>query len=176
MTAKSKRDPSQTQLLKIFVNCLKKNTVALQELKHSLDKKHPQENIDKIIDISTSVNDKLDVVHKLRNDIKIYKTVNTILTNHYVKKTKESENDIERKIIKLEKQIRDSYDDLKKVMSKMAAGVAVNNVQSPVQNSNVFVLGNNVNLKDLHVKNEIYNGIIKKIDKLFCSMVSSIGN
>lgn len=175
--AEKKKEPSHKQLVKIFVTCLKKNTVALKELKHSLDVKHPQDTIDKIIDISSNVNDKLDVVHKLRNDIKIYKTINTILTNHYIKKTKDHENDIDQKIIKIETQIKDSYDGLKMELAKMAASAAnnnsvMNNVDSPIQNSNVFVVGNNVNLRDLHVKNEIYNGIIKKIDKLFCSMVS----
>lgn len=175
MAEKTKKEPSHKQLIRIFVTCLKKNTVALKELKHTLDQKHPQDNIDKIIDISTNVNEKLDVVHKLRNDIKIYKTINTILTNHYIKKTKDHENDVDHKIIKLEAQIRDSYDGLKIELSKMAASVASNNVLNnvgSVQNSNVFVVGNNLSLKDIQLKNEIYNSIIRKIDKLFCSMVS----
>lgn len=174
MTEKTKKEPSHKKLMKIFVTCLKRNTVALKELKLTLDQKHPQETIDKIIDISTNVNEKLDVVHKLRNDIKIYKTINTILTNHYIKKTKDHENNIDHKVIKLETQIRDSYNGLKIELSKMAASVAgnvLNNVGSPIQNSNVFVVGNNMR-NNVHVKNEIYNSIIKKIDKLFCSVVS----
>lgn len=184
MTGKSKKEPTHKQLLKRFVGTIKRNTIALKNLKTSFDEKYRQEYIDKIIDISTSVNEKLDVVYKLRNDIKIYKTINTILTNHYIKQTKEHENNIDAKILKVERQIKESYDDLKKELSKMAAvsvasqnNSVLNNIGSPIQNSNVFLLGNEINevkLKDLYVRNQIYNGIIKKIDKLFCSMVSLI--
>lgn len=189
MSVKTKKNP-QRYLLKLFKNTIKKNTLALKSLKQSIDSKCNREDIDKIIDLSTNVNEKLDIVYKIRNDIKIYKTVNTILTNHYIKETRDHENNIDRKIINLEKQIIKSYDDLKKELAKMAefnvaslnkmAAISVasqnnsifNNVASPVQNNNVFVLDRDVKLKDLRLKNEIYNGIIKKIDKLFVSIVS----
>lgn len=182
MTVKSKKEPTHKQLLRRFVNTIKRNTIALKNLKTSLDQNNRPQHIDKIIDISTKVDEKLDVVYKLRNDIKIYKTINTILTNHYVKQTRDHENNTDEKIFKLEQQIKQSYDDLKKELSKMAAfGVAsrnnsvLNNIGSPIQNSNVFLLGNQVGdlkLRDLYIRNQIYNGIIKKIDTLFCGMVS----
>lgn len=184
MTAKTKKEPSHKQLLRLFVDNIKKNTSALKELKYSIDIKYNRDaNYERIIDISKSVNEKLDVVHKLRNDIKIYRTINTILTNHYIKETRNHENTVDGKIIKLEKQIKLSYDGLKDEMSKMADLLSVasqnnsifKNISSPIQNSNVFVVGNDMRsgqLNELYIRNEIYNNIIKKIDKLFCGMVS----
>lgn len=185
MTLKStKKKPSHKQLLKLFVDNLKKNTLALKELKLSIDIKYNRDsNLDKVIEISKSVDQKLDVVHKLHNDIKVYRTINTILTNHYIKETRNHENSIDAKIIKLEKQIKRSYDDLKDDVAKMASTINVasqnncvfKNISSPIQNSNVFVVGNDFKtnqFNELYLRNEIYNSIIKKIDKLFCNLVS----
>lgn len=177
MTVKNKKEPSHKHLLKLFVNNLKKNTLALKELKLSIDTSQNRPNeYEKIIDISKSVNEKLDVVHKIRNDIKIYKTINTILTNHYIKVTRDHENCIGTKILKLEDKIKRSYDDLKLELTKMAAvKVASQNISSPIQNSNVILVGNDLKcnqFSQLSFRNEIYNSIIRKIDKLFCGMVS----
>lgn len=177
MTVKTKKEPKHKRLLKIFVNNLKKNTSALKELKESIELTHNRTNdYEKIIDITNSVNEKLDVVHKIRNDIKIYKTINTILTNHYIKVTRDHENCIGTKILKLEGQIKKSYDNLKLELTKMASvSVANQNISSPIQNSNVILVGNDLKcnqFNQLYMKNEIYNSIIKKIDKLFCGMVS----
>lgn len=181
-----KKHSYQNNLLKLFVTRLKKNTLALKELKTSIETNDHRSDFDKIIDLSRSVNEKLDVVYKLRNDIKIYRTINTILTNHYIKETRDHENTIDSKIIKLEKQIKQSYDALRDDISKMADSVATKKENNPseflknlssIQNSNVFVVGNDVKYSQynqLYLRNEIYNGIIKKIDKLFCGMVSLI--
>ncbi|XP_026744055.1 pleckstrin homology-like domain family B member 2 isoform X2 [Trichoplusia ni] len=175
MTVRTKKEPKHKRLLKIFVNNLKKNTSALKELKESIEITHNRTNdYEKIIDITNSVNEKLDVVHKIRNDIKIYKTINTILTNHYIKVTRDHENCIGTKILKLEGQIKKSYDNLKLELTKMASvSVANQNISSPIQNSNVILVGNDLKcnqFNQLYMKNEIYNSIIKKIDKLFCGM------
>lgn len=178
-----KKDLSYKNLLKLFVSSVKKNTRALKQLKESFDVNYHRNNYEKIIDLSNSVNEKLDIVHKIRNDIKIYRTINTILTNHYIKETRDHENNIDRKIIKLEKQIKKSYDDLKDDISKMADSVATKKVENPtdflnnssIQNSNVLVVGNDLKcsqFNQVYMRNEIYNGIIRKIDKLFCGMVS----
>lgn len=177
MTVKTKKEPKHKRLLKLFVNNLKKNTLALKELKESIETSHNRKNdYEKIIDITNSVNEKLDVVHKVRNDIKIYKTINTILTNHYIKVTRDHENCIGTKILKLEGQIKQSYDNLKLELTKMASvSVANQNITSPIQNSNVILVGNDLKcnqFNQLYMKNEMYNSIIKKIDKLFCGMVS----
>lgn len=177
MTTKTKKEPTHKRLLRLFVNSLKKNTVALKQLKLSIDKTNDRTNdYEKIIDISRSVNEKLDVVHKIRNDIKIYKTINTILTNHYIKVTRDQENCIEAKVIKLEEKIKQSYDDLKLELTKMASvSVASQNISSPIQNSNVILVGNDLKcnqFNQLYIRNEMYNNIIRKIDKLFCGMVS----
>ncbi|XP_037293664.1 pleckstrin homology-like domain family B member 2 isoform X2 [Manduca sexta] len=181
MTVKTKKEPSHKQLMRLFVDNIKKNTSALKELKLAIDIKYNRDDSDKVIEISKSVNEKLDVVHKLRNDIKIYRTINTVLTNHYIKETRNHENNIDTKIIKLERQVRQSYDDLKEEITKMASKISVanqnnsifKNIGSPIQNSNVFVMGNEFKtsqFNELYVKSEIYNNIIKKIDKLFCGM------
>ncbi|KAG6464146.1 hypothetical protein O3G_MSEX014310 [Manduca sexta] len=178
---KTKKEPSHKQLMRLFVDNIKKNTSALKELKLAIDIKYNRDDSDKVIEISKSVNEKLDVVHKLRNDIKIYRTINTVLTNHYIKETRNHENNIDTKIIKLERQVRQSYDDLKEEITKMASKISVanqnnsifKNIGSPIQNSNVFVMGNEFKtsqFNELYVKSEIYNNIIKKIDKLFCGM------
>lgn len=182
-TLNQKKEPTKKRLLKIFVTNLKKNTLALKELKSSIDINYHRNSYDKIIDITNNVNEKLDVVHKLRNDIKIFRTINTILTNHYIKETRDHENSIDGKIIKLEKQIKQSYDDLRKDISKMTDSVATEKKKKPdllknlasIENSNVFVVGNDIKCSQynqLYIRNEIYNSIIKKIDKLFCGMVS----
>lgn len=182
-TFNQKKEPTKKRLLKIFVTNLKKNTLALKELKSSIDINYHRNSYDKIIDITNNVNEKLDVVHKLRNDIKIFRTINTILTNHYIKETRDHENSIDGKIIKLEKQIKQSYDDLRKDISKMTDSVATEKKKKPdllknlasIENSNVFVVGNDIKCSQynqLYIRNEIYNSIIKKIDKLFCGMVS----
>ena len=174
MSVKKKKVPTHKRLLRLFVNNLKKNTLALKELKQSIDTS--QQPNEKIIDITNSVNEKLDVVHKIRNDIKIYKTINTILTNHYIKVTRDHENCIGTKIVKLEEKIKQSYDSLKLELTKMASvSVASQNISSPIQNSNVIMVGNDLKcsqFNQLYVKNEMYNSIIRKIDKLFCGMVS----
>ncbi|XP_047037750.1 pleckstrin homology-like domain family B member 2 isoform X2 [Helicoverpa zea] len=174
MAVKNKKEPTHKRLLKLFVNNLKKNTLALKELKQSIDTSHRPKEYEKIIDITNSVNEKLDVVQKIRNDIKIYKTINTILTNHYIKVTRDHENCIGTKILKLEEKIKQSYDDLKLELTKMASvSVASQNISSPIQNSNVIVVGNDLKcsqFNQLHVRNEMYNTIIRKIDKLFCGM------
>lgn len=176
MAVKNKKEPTHKRLLKLFVNNLKKNTLALKELKHSIDTSQRPNEYEKIIDISNSVNEKLDVVHKIRNDIKIYKTINTILTNHYIKVTRDHENCIGTKIVKLEEKIKQSYDNLKLELTKMASvSVASQNISSPIQNSNVILVGNDLKcnqFNQLHIRNEMYNTIIRKIDKLFCGMVS----
>lgn len=167
---------SHKRLVRLFVRNLKKNTLALKDLKATIDKKNDEEKIDKIIDITNSVNDKLDVVNKLRNDIKIYKTINTILTNHYVKETRDHENSIDGKIIKLETEIKNSYEELKRVMIKMSEAVSDKEKQG-IQNSNVILVGNDLkcnNYNQFYIRNEIYNNIIRKIDKLFCGMVSDV--
>ncbi|KAF9407822.1 hypothetical protein HW555_012278 [Spodoptera exigua] len=165
--------PPQKRLLRLFVNNLKKNTSALKELKESIETSRPND-YEKIIDMTNAVNEKLDVVHKIRNDIKIYKTINTILTNHYIKVTRDHENCIGNKILKLEEKIKRSYDDLKLELTKMASvSVASQNISSPIQNSNVIVVGNDLKcnqFNQLHIRNEMYNSIIRKIDKLFCGM------
>lgn len=171
---------SYKRLVKLFVTSLKKNTLALKDLKISFDSKtNKKESIDKIFEVTNSINEKLETVNKLRNDIKIYKTINTILTNHYIKETKNHENSIDEKIIKLERQILQSYDSLKSDISKMADACVVSekksNISSPIQNSSVIMVGNDLNvnqINELYIRNEIYNTIIKKIDKLFCNLVS----
>lgn len=183
----TQKKASNKTLLKRFVINLKKNTLALKALKSTIESKHVRDssnrdvNYEKIIDISNSVNEKLEVVHKLRTDIKIYKTINTILTNYYIKETRNHENTIDSKIMKLEKQIIKSYDDLKDEVSKMADNISVakeNNFvknSSSIENSNVFVVGNDIKCNQynqLFMRNEIYNHIIKKIDKIFCGLVS----
>ncbi|XP_075987909.1 uncharacterized protein LOC142984299 isoform X2 [Anticarsia gemmatalis] len=175
MSSKTKKQPSHKRILKIFVNSLKKNTVALKQLKTSIDKTNDRPNdYDKIIDITTSVNEKLDIVHKIRNDIKIYKTINTILTNHYIKVTRDQENCIEAKVLKLEEKIKQSYDDLKLELTNMASkSVASQNISSPIQNSNVILVGNDLKcnqFNQLYIKNEMYNNVIRKIDNLFCGL------
>ncbi|XP_049882029.1 227 kDa spindle- and centromere-associated protein isoform X2 [Pectinophora gossypiella] len=176
MTFKTKKETPRKSFIKIFISNLKKNTIALKELKSTLDNKH-KDSYDKIIDITNSVNDKLDILTKIRNDIKIYKTINTILTNHYIKETRDHENNVDNKIIKLEKQILKHYEVLKDDISKMADSVAIGNKQehisAPIQNSNVIMVGNDLKcnqFNQLYLRNEIYNTIIKKIDKLFCGM------
>lgn len=175
MAVKNKKGPPQKRLLRLFVNNLKRNTSALKELKESIETSRPND-YEKIIDMTNAVNEKLDVVHKIRNDIKIYKTINTILTNHYIKVTRDHENCIGNKILKLEEKIKRSYDDLKLELTKMASvSVASQNISSPIQNSNVIVVGNELKcnqFNQLHIRNEMYNSIIRKIDKLFCGMVS----
>lgn len=178
-SSKTNKGFSRKRLLKLFVANLKKNTLALNDLKNSFETKcHAQENIDKVSELANSVNEKLDVVHKLRNDIKIYRTINTILTNHYIKETRNHENTIDAKIIKLEKQILQSYDNLRNDINSKMANVCVaseKNISAPIQNSNVFMVGNDLKVNqfnDLYVKSQIYNTIIKKIDKLFCGLVS----
>ncbi|KAI8433798.1 hypothetical protein MSG28_015768 [Choristoneura fumiferana] len=126
---------SHKRLVKLFIRNLKKNTLALKDLKSTIDKKNDEEKIDKIIDITNSVNDKLDVVNKLRNDIKIYKTINTILTNHYVKETRDHENSVDGKIIKLETEVKNSYEELKSLMNKISDVVSDKGKQG-IQNSN----------------------------------------
>ncbi|KAI8433802.1 hypothetical protein MSG28_015770 [Choristoneura fumiferana] len=128
---------SHKRLVKLFVRNLKKNTLALKDLKSTIDKKNDEEKIDKIIDITNSVNDKLDVVNKLRNDIKIYKTINTILTNHYVKETRDHENSVDGKIIKLETEVKNSYEELKSLMNKISDVVSDKGKQG-IQNSNAY--------------------------------------
>ncbi|XP_073965859.1 uncharacterized protein isoform X2 [Choristoneura fumiferana] len=163
---------SHKRLVKLFVRNLKKNTLALKDLKSTIDKKNDEEKIDKIIDITNSVNDKLDVVNKLRNDIKIYKTINTILTNHYVKETRDHENSVDGKIIKLETEVKNSYEELKSLMNKISDVVSDKGKQG-IQNSNVILVGNDLkcnNYNQFYIRNEIYNNIIRKIDKLFCGM------
>lgn len=194
MTAMSKKEPSHKRLLKIFVDNLKKNTLALKELKTSIDTKHKRnDNYERIIEITNSVNEKLDGIRKLRNDIKIYKTINTILTNHYIKETKNHENSVQAKMMKLEVEVKQSYQDLKEEFSKMTAILRVathnlsninvasqnnslfQNMSSQIKDSNVFVIGNDFRsnqFNELYIRNEMYNNIIKKIDKLFCGMVS----
>ncbi|XP_047999749.1 pleckstrin homology-like domain family B member 2 [Leguminivora glycinivorella] len=162
----SERKLSHKQLVKLFVRNLKKNTLALKELKLTIDKKSEAARFDKIIDITSAVNDKLEIVTKLRNDIKIYKTVNTILTNHYIKETKNHENSMDGKIMKLETQIKESYDELKNIINNKMGEIKAGN-------DNVFIVGNDMRCKSynqFYVRNEIYNSIIKKIDKLFCGM------
>ena len=178
-SSKTNKGYSRKRLLKLFVANLKKNTLALKDLKNSFETKcHLRENIDKVNEIATSVNEKLEIVHKLRNDIKIYRTINTILTNHYIKETRNHENTIDAKIIKLEKQIIQSYDSLRNDINSKMANMCVaseKNISAPIQNSNVIMVGNDLKVNqfnDLYVKNQIYNTIIRKIDKLFCGLVS----
>ena len=178
-SSKTNKGCSRKRLLKLFVANLKKNTLALKDLKNSIETKcHGRENIDKVNEIATSVNEKLEIVHKLRNDIKIYRTINTILTNHYIKETRNHENTIDAKIIKLEKQILQSYDSLRNDINSKMANMCVaseKNISAPIQNSNVIMVGNDLKVNqfnDLYVKNQIYNTIIRKIDKLFCGLVS----
>ncbi|XP_052748004.1 pleckstrin homology-like domain family B member 2 isoform X2 [Galleria mellonella] len=175
---RKQRQPSYKNLLKLFTTSVKKNTLALKELKLAIDTNNNRDcNYDKIVDISNEVNEKLDVVHKLRNDITIYKTINTILTNYYIRQTKNNENNVYNKILNLEEQIKESYDQLKKHITNMADTVRVaseNNLikhNSSIENSNVFVVGNDVKCKQFHQlfkRNEMYNHIIMKIDKIFC--------
>lgn len=65
-----------------------------------------------------------------------------------------------------------SGNNLKLELSKTADNVAsINNKH----NTNVAVVGNDLKysqFNQLYIRNEIYNNIIKKIDKLFCGMVS----
>nr|XP_026484064.1 pleckstrin homology-like domain family B member 2 isoform X2 [Vanessa tameamea] len=172
------KDFSHKRLIKLFVTSLKKNTLALKNLKISFDSKsNRKENFDTIFDVANSINEKLETVHKLRNDIKIYRTINTILTNHYIKETRNHENSIDAKIIKLEKQILQSYDVLRSDISKMAdicvACEKKSNISAPIQNSNVIVVGNDLKVNqfnELYIRNQIYNTIIRKIDKLFVNL------
>ncbi|XP_046974452.1 pleckstrin homology-like domain family B member 2 isoform X2 [Vanessa cardui] len=172
------KDFSHKRLIKLFVTSLKKNTLALKNLKSSFDSKiNRKENYDTIFNVANSINEKLETVHKLRNDIKIYRTINTILTNHYIKETRNHENSIDAKIIKLEKQILHSYDVLRSDISKMAdvcvACEKKSNISAPIQNSNVIVVGNDLKVNqfnELYIRNQIYNMIIKKIDKLFVNL------
>lgn len=170
----SKKRPTNKNLLKFFTNTLKKNTLALKELKSIIITTYEPNDYEKIIDIANSMNEKLDTVHKIRNDIKMYKTINTILTNHYIKVTRDHESTIDNKILDLEKEVKQSYENLKMELSKMADNVAsINN--KTIHNSNVVVVGNDLKytqFNQLHIRNEIYNNIIKKIDKLFSGMVS----
>lgn len=179
MTTKTKNQRLPKRIIKMFVGSLKKNTLALEQLKWAIDKNNDKPNdYDKLLALSTSVNEKLDIVHKIRNDIKIYKTINTILTNHYIKITKDQENCIQAKVLKIEQQIKESYENLKMELMKMTSiSVANQNISSPIQNSNVILVGNDLKcnqFNQLYIRNEMYNSIIRKIDKLFCGMVSVI--
>lgn len=172
-----KKQNSNNRLLKSFVKTIKQNTFALKELKLSIDKNNVQNDSNKIFELTNSVNEKLEIVHKLRNDIKIYRTINTVLTNHYIKETRDHENTIDNKIIKLQAQIKQSYDELKAMISKMADSkcVASDKISAPIKNSNIFLVGNDLKynqIKEFKFKTEIYNNILKKIDKLFGGMVS----
>ncbi|KAL4707538.1 hypothetical protein ACJJTC_000290 [Scirpophaga incertulas] len=175
----SNKKTTSRRLLETFLKRLKKNTSALKQLKSAIDSNNNRECYERIIDLSKSVNEKLEVVGKLRNDIKIYRTINTILTNHYVKETRDHESSIDIKMLKLEKQIVKSYEDLRLDINKIFDCVAnknsksstelLNNLSS-IQNSNVLVVGNDLKcnqFNQLYIRNEIYNSIIKKIDKLF---------
>lgn len=192
MTLKiSKKGPSNKNLLTLLTKTIKKNTLALKELKSIIETTHETNDYEKMVDIANSVNEKLDIVQKLRNDIKIYRTINTILTNHYIKETRDHESSIDNKIINLEKEIKQSYENLKMEIKKMADDVAsgnnmklelskmADNVASinnkTTNNSNIVMIGNDFKhsqFNQLCVRNEIYNNIIKKIDKLFSGMVS----
>lgn len=179
MTTKTKNQRLPKRIIKMFVGSLKKNTLALEQLKWAIDKNNDKPNdYDKLLALSISVNEKLDIVHKIRNDIKIYKTINTILTNHYIKITKDQENCIQAKVLKIEQQIKESYENLKMELMKMTSiSVANQNISSPIQNSNVILVGNDLKcnqFNQLYIRNEMYNSIIRKIDKLFCGMVSVI--
>lgn len=186
-----KNRPTNKNLLKLFTKTLKRNTLALEELKSIIITTYEPNDYERIIDIANSMNEKLDTVHKIRNDIKMYRTINTILTNHYIKETRAHENSIDNKILNLEKEIKESYVNLKLELSKMAENVAsgnnlklelskmADNVASinnkTIRNNNVVVVGNDLKysqFNQLYIRNEIYNNIIKKIDKLFYGMVS----
>lgn len=178
----NRKQSQHKRIIKLFVKTLKQNTLALKDLKFSMDTNHTdscQKENDKMLELAESVNEKLEIVHKLRNDIKIYRTINTVLTNHYINKTRNHENTIDIKMIQLKEQIKKSYDDLKEEISKMAvikrAAMDDPKTTLPIHNSNFYVVGNNFKsnqFNEYFIRNEIYNNIIKKIDKLFCGMVS----
>ncbi|CAH2061789.1 unnamed protein product, partial [Iphiclides podalirius] len=170
---------SHKRLLRLFVKSLKQNTSALKDLKLSMDSNYArnvQKDSERMIELANSVNEKLDVVHKLRNDIKIYRTINTVLTNHYVKQTRDHENTVDNKIVQLKEQIKRSYDDLRTEISKMVQQKSIGHeskITAPIHNSTVYVVGNDLKCNrynEFHLRNEIYNNIIRKIDKLFCGM------
>lgn len=177
-----KKKSSNNFLIKSFVKNLKKNTAAIVDLKRTIDKKNDTKNFDKVLEVTNSVNEKLEVVHKLRNDIKIYKTINTILTNHYITATKNQETDIRAKILNLEEEIRSSYNNLKDDLVNISGYGDILKENNgllrnlSVQNNNFVMLGNNVNcnVKELHIKNQIYNQIISRIDKMFGGLVSFV--
>lgn len=107
MTSKPpKKEPTNKNLLKLFTKTIKRNTLALKELKSIIFTTYESNDYERIIDVANSMNEKLDTVHKIRNDIKIYKTINTILTNHYIKKTRDHETSIDNKLLNLEKEIK----------------------------------------------------------------------
>lgn len=178
--SESKRS-SNRNLMKIFINNLKKNTTALIDLKRTLDKDESnKENYDRIIKITESVNEKLEIIYKLRNDVKMFKTINTILTNHYIKKTKDHESNVDEKIINIESKIHDTYEKLTMEFINVYAcrniltenNVILKNISNDLNKNNYK---NNLdvnNSNEIHVRNEIYNYIINKIDRLFSNVVS----
>lgn len=191
MTSKlSKKGSANKNLLKLFRRTIKKNTLALKELKSIITTAYKPNDYEKLIDIANSMNEKLDTVHKIKNDIKMFKTINTILTNHYIKETRDHETSIDNKIFKLEKEIKQSYENLRMELSNLADNVSRNNLklelskmaenvasinQKTINNSNVVVVGNDLNqLNPMYIRNEHYNNVIKEIDKLFRGMVSTI--
>nr|XP_034837594.1 uncharacterized protein LOC117993834 [Maniola hyperantus] len=177
----SNKSVSLKHLLKLFVTNIKKNTQALKALKCSFENKSSsrKENYEQIFEIANSVNEKLEIVQKLRSDIKIYKTINTILTNHYIKLTRDHESSIDAKIINIENQILHTYENLRCDISKMADACVArdkhsNYISAPVQN--IFMVGNDFKsnqFSELCIRNQMYNSIIHKIDDLFVGLVSS---
>ncbi|XP_061381079.1 pleckstrin homology-like domain family B member 1 isoform X2 [Danaus plexippus] len=143
-----------SKLIKNFIKNLKKNTSAMRRLKRAYELHSNKNSIHELIKI---INEKLDVVHKIRNDIKMYRTVNTVLTNHYIRETRDRERDIGGRMIDLEEQILRAYEGLRSDIMKIVAS-----------DRNVIAVTNNMyRNNEASDKKQIYDGIIRRIDGLF---------
>lgn len=148
-----------SKLIKNFIKNLKKNTSAMRRLKRAYELHSNKNSIHELIKI---INEKLDVVHKIRNDIKMYRTVNTVLTNHYIRETRDRERDIGGRMIDLEEQILRAYEGLRSDIMKIVAS-----------DRNVIAVTNNMyRNNEASDKKQIYDGIIRRIDGLFTGAVS----
>nr|XP_032524586.1 uncharacterized protein LOC116775724 [Danaus plexippus plexippus] len=150
-----------SKLIKNFIKNLKKNTSAMRRLKRAYELHSNKNSIHELIKI---INEKLDVVHKIRNDIKMYRTVNTVLTNHYIRETRDRERDIGGRMIDLEEQILRAYEGLRSDIMKIVAS-----------DRNVIAVTNNMyRNNEASDKKQIYDGIIRRIDGLFTGALATL--
>ncbi|GBP26840.1 Pleckstrin homology-like domain family B member 2 [Eumeta japonica] len=172
--AQKRKYCNSNRLLRSFLKNLKRNTLAILQLDNSMRNGECVKNkIDKIMQLSETIDEKLQVVHKLRNDIKIYKTINTILTNHYVNEIKNHENTIDGKIVKLDGDIKESYEkiriDLAVINERTKILIDRPASAESVKNSNILLVNNDSHrlpFAEINKRNEMYNYVIQRIDNM----------